>query len=92
LKDGQRKNLFTLVFKDLSSDFVQFSPDINIDELVKKTDGFTAEYIKKLIAVAVEDVTYTLLSRKTKKSAPCVVTHECLLKNIELLKGEDKIK
>jgi len=92
LKEYQRKDLFALVFKDLSSDFVQFSPDINIDELVKKTDSFTAEYIKKLVAVAVEDVTYTSLSHKTKKSEPAIITQDHLLKNIDLLKEESKIK
>lgn len=92
LKDTERKDLFALVFKDLSSDVVQFSSDINIDDLVKKTDGFSPEYIKKLVAVAVEDATYNLLSHKTKKSTPSIITQEHLIKNIQLLKQESKTK
>ena len=92
MKDEERKNLFTLVFKDSSNDIVQFSPDINMDELIKKTNGFSPEYIKKLVAVAIEDATYALFSDQKKKSVPVIVTQKHLLKNIELLKEESKTK
>jgi SpoVK/Ycf46/Vps4 family AAA+-type ATPase len=92
MKDEERKNLFSLVFDTLRGDFIHFSPDIDIDELVKCTDGFSPEYIKKLVAVAVEDVTYASFSHTTKRSDPAIVTQEHLLKNIELLKQESKMK
>ncbi len=92
MKDEERKNLFTLVFKDASSDIVQFSPDIDMDELIKKTNGFSPEYIKKLVAVAIEDATYASFSDKKKRGTPSIVTQKHLFKNIELLKEESKTK
>lgn len=89
---GQRRDLFTLLIKDSATDMVQFSSDIDLDQLVKKTEWFSSEYIKKLISVSKEDAVCDVLSVEGTTSSPCVVTHECLLKNIELLRWEDKSK
>lgn len=53
-KEDERKRLFQLYIQkaEKRAKLKLFDPEI-LDELVKKTDGFSAEYIKQLISVCV---------------------------------------
>ncbi len=69
-QDAQRKRLFTMNIEraEKLAKLALFSPEIvaeMLDELVKKTEGFSAEYIKQLITACVKEYSYNYLQKKS---------------------------
>lgn len=64
-KENERKRLFQLYIKkaETRAKLKLFDPDM-LDELVKKTDGRSAEHIKQLVSSSVKEYFYNYMQKK----------------------------
>ena len=91
--NDERKRLFSHYIDKTNKQVKKniFSSDVmeGLDDLVKKTEKFSAEYIKQIIAISLKEYLYRKIVGGAK---PSLIDKEFLLSKIDELRLEDKKK
>jgi len=93
-KAPETKRLFELYIQEVESKSQRqmFDKNIDWDCLVKKTDGFSARYIKQIINVCVKECFFTYIDSQSQQAQQTLITQDIVLSKIDELKNEEKIK